>query len=231
VGGGLRAGGHEVVIGEETKCAGVLGLGGQSCDQSSCGRLLEFGDRFEVAGALEVVRERVVRGHGFEGLGSGFCGGLEGARRGSGNIVCACQPRASARSFACEGGGCREAAGEPAGPEAWDAAGWAGFEGGRVAIGAEASAGVGGDEPLFEIQEHPAGDASEGGAQGSGWEDSAGVGEVGGAEFPIHHVGAARTEAAQRQVFNFGVAELEHGAFQAHRLCACGGFVRQRGCT
>lgn len=177
------------------------------------------------------MRERVVRGHGLEVFGGGLWRIRMDVRESPLCIHLTGQPRASARSFAGEGGGGREAKGEPAGPEAWDAAGFTGFECGRVTIGAEASAGVGGDKPLFEIQEHPACDTSEGGAKGSGREDSSGVSEVGGAEFPIHHVGAAWSEAAQRQVFDFWVAKLEHGAIESHGFGARRGFVRQWGYT
>jgi len=80
--GGVYATGHEVVIGEETQRAGVAGFRGQSCNQPPRGRLIEFLNRFQVLGALEVVREGVIFRHGFQGVGVPCCrigfGGFSG---------------------------------------------------------------------------------------------------------------------------------------------------------
>ncbi len=94
------------------------------------------------------------------------------------------------------------------------AAGVTGFECRRMAVGPELPAGMAGDQPLLEIPEHPAGESADDGAEGAGREDPAWVGQVVVADFPIDDVSAAGAEAAERQVFEFFIAQLQDGALK-----------------
>jgi hypothetical protein len=164
--------GGAVVLYEETHLAG--GSGGQSGNQSASGRLAEFGDRLQFAGALEGGGERVVLRHLFVGF--------------LGHHVSLIRLWTWVTSLH-----------EPGGPERRVAAGITGVEGCGMGVDAVVPRWVAGDHPAFDIPQHPSGNAAEDGPERTRRLKPPGIGQVHLPDLPIDDVATPGTEAAERQ--------------------------------